>query len=321
VTRGICLRLAEALFLRDLTDRERADREHLQRVDAERERDARAAAEAALRASEDRLQRVLTAARMGTWEWDLEANHLTGSHQAGLIHGVAHETFGGRPDEVLAVIHPDDRHRLRHLLRSLQRGSDQVDLEYRVLWSDRSVHWVAAQGQVFRRPDGRPTRVTGVAMDITDRKLAEQQARSLAQGEKLRALGQMASGIAHDLNQSLALISGYAELARQELDATVVDREHLRALFEVAVKAAMDAGQGVRRLLAFARTQDVQACERIAAGELLREVADLTLPRWRDVAQAEGRPISLEVDAGDDLLWGCQSRPGRLEASGGMLFR
>ena len=99
----------------------------------------------------------------------------------------------------------------------------------------------------------------------------------------------------------LALISGYAELARQELDATVVDREHLRAMFEVEVKAAMDAGQSARRLLAFARTQEAHAFERIAVGELLREVADLTLPRWRDVAQAEGRPISLEVDAGDDL--------------------
>ena len=111
----------------------------------------------------------------------------------------------------------------------------------------------------------------------------------------------LASGIAHDVNQLLALISGYAELARQELDATVVDREHLRAMFEVEVKAAMDAGQSARRLLAFARTQEAHAFERIAVGELLREVADLTLPRWRDVAQAEGRPISLEVDAGDDL--------------------
>ena len=53
--------------------------------------------------------------------------------------------------------------------------------------------------------------------DITEAKQAEQQREAMAQSEKLRALGQMASGIAHDLNQSLMLVASYSELARQAL--------------------------------------------------------------------------------------------------------
>src|SRR5207245_1534558 len=113
---------------------------------------------------------------------------------------------------------------------------------------------------------------------------------------RLRAMGEMASGIAHDLNQSLALISGYSDMVRQELNLGVPDVSRIRDMIDITARAALEGGKALRGLLSFVRTQDMIAeIERIEARDILHDVARLTAPRWRDAAQAEGRPINMQV--------------------------
>jgi CheY-like chemotaxis protein len=135
------------------------------------------------------------------------------------------------------------------------------------------------------------------ATDIRERKQAEADDNSLAHGERLRALGEMASGIAHDLNQSLALITGYSEIAYQELNQPVPDIGRVREMVEITARAALEGGEALRGLLSFVSTQEVTPdAEALDAGAVLQEAARLTAPRWRDASQAEGRPIDLEVE-------------------------
>ena len=169
----------------------------------------------------------------------------------------------------------------------------------RVARSGRRID-VSATPSSIRDAQGRVTRIAWILRDITERKESERQNRSLAQSEKLRALGQMASGIAHDLNQALALVSGYGELARQALTLDPPDLQHVDSMLEIMVRAAADGGQTVRRLLTFASMPPESAAEPVSLSHVLREVAQLTAPRWRGAAQAEGRPISLHVDASGD---------------------
>ena len=142
--------------------------------------------------------------------------------------------------------------------------------------------------------------------DATERKLAEERAQQLAQSDKLRALGQMASGIAHDLNQSLALVAGYGEMARLALEREhnpPVAQEHLQTI----VQAAMDGGETVKRLLTFAHQRSEAPRDRVDVGRVLGEVAQLTAPQWRDAAQAEGRRVDLQVDVQGTVMiegWG-----------------
>jgi nitrogen-specific signal transduction histidine kinase/CheY-like chemotaxis protein len=132
--------------------------------------------------------------------------------------------------------------------------------------------------------------------EIRDRNEAEAGENSLAHGERLRSLGEMASGIAHDLNQSLALITGYSEIAYQELNQKVPDIGRVREMVEITARAALEGGEALRGLLSFVSTQEVSSdAERMDAGAVLLEAARLTAPRWRDASQAEGRPIELEV--------------------------
>lgn len=149
----------------------------------------------------------------------------------------------------------------------------------------------------FLETDGQRVALLSIVRDVTEQRRAEAQKEVLARGEKLRALGQMASGIAHDLNQQLTLVAGYGDLARQALeDAGGAPPEVLEAL-RIMTRAAMDGGQTVKRVLTFARGSTGGHPERFDVGTLLREVAQLTAPRWRDVPQVEGRPISLLVEA------------------------
>jgi signal transduction histidine kinase len=141
-------------------------------------------------------------------------------------------------------------------------------------------------------------------LDISDRieagerlNAAEQNA---LQSEKLRALGQMATGIAHDLNQSLALVAGYSELARRDLEQQPPNLDGLREALAVVAQAAHDGGEMLRRLLAFSRNRVEGVAERVDMAGLLREVARLTAPGWRDAPEAEGRHISLHVEASGD---------------------
>lgn len=133
----------------------------------------------------------------------------------------------------------------------------------------------------------------------------EARLRAFAQAEKLRALGQMAGGVAHDLNQSLALLAGYGDLARRAAEQDPADLLTLRETLPILVRAAIDGGEIVKRLLVFGRGPIEGEAQWLELSGLLREVAQLTAPRWRDAAQQEGRPISLHVESrGDTTIRG-----------------
>ena len=142
--------------------------------------------------------------------------------------------------------------------------------------------------------------------DISREKEAERQRRTLAQSEKLRALGQLAGGVAHDLNQSLGLVVGHSELALDAIGQASGFPEELRESLETIMQGALDGAQTVKRLQTFVRGQSEGEAERIAIGDLLSEVVRLKAPRWRDAAQAAGAPvgvsINVEMSESDEIL-------------------
>src|ERR1035438_5689802 len=140
-------------------------------------------AEHALRESEQRLVLALSAG-VGVWEFDLRAEAPVLSPQYLRVFGQPPLT----PDEWLKMVHSDDRERVIGLAReSIQRVSDW-EAEFRLLGPDGSVRWMRTEGVVLLGDDGKPARVCGVSLDITERKRTEealrlsQQRFELAQG-------------------------------------------------------------------------------------------------------------------------------------------
>ncbi|HYL82329.1 MAG TPA: GAF domain-containing sensor histidine kinase, partial [Candidatus Acidoferrum sp.] len=113
---------------------------------------------------------------------------------------------------------------------------------------------------------------------------------TMIQGEKLRALGQMSAGIAHDLNNMLAAILGQAELLRLRVQLPEI-QEALQTLYT----AATDGAQVVRRLQEFGRRQAITPLVPCDLAAIVQEVLELTRPRWRDEAQRQGRSIQVQT--------------------------
>ena len=135
-----------------------------------------------------RFRFAAEAGRLGIWEHDLRTGALTCS-------AVCKENFGRGRDEVLTyadledAVHPDDRAlRKSALERSIATGAG-FDVEYRIIVPDGAVRWVHKRAQVVRGPEGTALRMSGISLDVTDRKAGESRRLALVEfGDRIRDL-------------------------------------------------------------------------------------------------------------------------------------
>ena len=137
----------------------------------------RAQAEEALRQSEERLRLAQQAAQVGTFEWNLQTDRDVWTAELETIYGLRLGEFAQTGAAWAQLIHPEDRaNTLRLSQQSIQNG-ELTTGEWRVVWPDGSVHWLAGRWQVLKDTSGQPLRMSGVNMDITERKRMEEELR------------------------------------------------------------------------------------------------------------------------------------------------
>jgi PAS domain S-box-containing protein len=236
---------------------------------------------------------------------DREGRFILANQAAGAMFGVPADMITGlSPDTQPWRVFDVDGNAIASEEKLMHRAlaGETIAREHRVATPDGRELQVWAAAAPLRDEAGQITGAVVVNRDVTEERKRQQQA---AQGEKLRALGQMAGGVAHDLNQYLGLVVGHGDLARQALSQAAPDLESVQESLDVMVRAAIDGATTVRRLLTLVRPREEAPSGCVELGGLLREVAQLTAPRWRDAAQAEGRPISLSVQVdGDTTIQG-----------------
>ncbi|QDV36527.1 PAS domain S-box protein [Tautonia plasticadhaerens] len=140
--------------------------------------DDRRRSEEALRRGEERLRLALEAGRMGTWDWDIGTGRVEWSDNLPEIHGLPSGGFDGTMEGFRLLIHPEDRGRVEAAVAASIEGRSGYEVEFRVLRPDGSVGWMSGNGKVYDDGGGRPSRMIGVGMDITGRKLAEERLRA-----------------------------------------------------------------------------------------------------------------------------------------------
>lgn len=131
----------------------------------------------ALRRSSERLQLALEASLTGTWDWDLQTNQVTWDDQLHALFGLKPGEFSGMPEDFLARIHPEDRPGIERIIRKAHEKRRQFYAEYRILWPDGTVRWMVSRGKALTDDEGKPARTTGVTIDVTESKKAEQALR------------------------------------------------------------------------------------------------------------------------------------------------
>ena len=211
-------------------------------------------AEQALQDSEARLLLALEALDGGVWDWNVQTGevHFTESwfrmleYEPGEIEGHI-RTWEN-------ALHPDDKPAVMKVLNDHFEGRSPYDSEHRMRTKSGRWIWVLDRGQVVERDkNGKPIRMTGTDVNVTDRKLAEEEKRRLEaqvqQAQKLESLGVLAGGIAHDLNNTLTPIMGFTALVEESLPEGSPNRESLKEV----LKSSERAKNLVRQILAFSR--------------------------------------------------------------------
>ncbi|MDQ3205213.1 MAG: PAS domain-containing protein [Pseudomonadota bacterium] len=133
-----------------------------------------------LRSSEERLRLALDAGRMGVWDWNIRSGDLNWSDSLETLHGLAPGTFGGTIEHFQQLIHPDDREMANTAIRRALESCSEFYVEFRNRPENGGIRWVAGSGKVLPGDDGKPLRMLGIGLDVTQRKRAEQTARFLA---------------------------------------------------------------------------------------------------------------------------------------------
>jgi PAS domain S-box-containing protein len=132
-------------------------------------------AEEALRTSEERLRLAQQAARIGTFERDVRTGRVTWVAGLESLYGMPPGSLEGKTTAFFRdLIHPADRERVAHLIQEGLKTGRRTEGEWRVIWPDGSVHWIAGRWQVRMDESGEPLLVFGVNMDVTEWKQAEQ---------------------------------------------------------------------------------------------------------------------------------------------------
>jgi PAS domain S-box-containing protein len=289
-------------IIRDITEHRRAEADRIMLLERERSAVAEWRREATEKSLilENMLDAVIVANRDGRWVLvNGAAGRLLGMDPVELI-GIG---LDQQPWETLDENSEPLLYEQRPLVRAL-RG-ERASMIQRIRTVDgREVVGRAASAPV-RDETGAIIGAVHVVHDVTEEYA---RARQVAQGAKLRSLGQLAGGVAHDLNQYLGLVVGYGDLAIEALDGEL-DLDSARDSVATMVRAAVDGAEAVRRLLLFARPSADGPAIRVELDEVLREVAKLTAPRWRDAAQQQGRRIAvdLEIEHGDMAIDGWPS--------------
>ncbi len=145
-------------------------------------------AEDALRNSEAQLRLAMEAADMGSWHWNIESGEISFSEGFGPRFGLPRGAIVRDDAHLLSMVHPDDRSETDAAVQRAIALDSLIDLEYRVVWPDGSVRWMAVRGQITRDASGKAQRIVGVNADVTSRKQAEQRITYLAHHDALTGL-------------------------------------------------------------------------------------------------------------------------------------
>lgn len=230
------------------------------------------AATDAVMLAEQRLQVAIEAVNVGFWDWDLKTGKLTGSSRLAEMMGTT--DVEALFDPHTSNIHPDDLAATSEKLKiSIATGAEYLH-EFRVIWPDKNVHWLEGRGRAINDESEQPVRMLVFVVDITQRKEHEEEKRlresELAHLSRLSTMGNIASGLAHELNQPLGAILNYAGVCVNLAKSPPVPVPQFIGALNEVMSETRRAAAIIGRLRSFVKKQSPKTAP-VDVNELIRK--------------------------------------------------
>jgi PAS domain S-box-containing protein len=186
-------------------------------------------------------------AKVGGWEVDLIANTLYWSDETYRLHDTSPSEYTPTLESALAFYAPESLSLITTAVKEAIDQDKDYNLELKLITAKGRPILVHTTCKIIRK-NGKPVKILGAFKDITDQKHLEEQLR---QSQKMEAIGQLAGGVAHDFNNILTVIMGYASLLRMGMDLNDQQKDAV----EQIIASSERASQLTSGLLAFSRKQ------------------------------------------------------------------
>jgi PAS domain S-box-containing protein len=231
----------------------------------------------ALRLSEARWQFALEGHGDGLWEWSAQDGKVFFSRQWKAMLGYREDEMENSMEAWESLVHPDDRAEIARAMQQHLKGAvPRYYAEYRLRAKDGGYRWTAAHGRIMEwGAPGLPARVIGTQRDITERKQQEEREHmrqeQLVHSGRLILIGEMASALAHELNQPLTAIASYAGVCVRRMDMPEPSLDQLRVIMARIGAQAQRAGDIVWHIRDFVRKRETERLP-IDIGAMVREM-------------------------------------------------
>ena len=258
---------------------------------------ARRRSDEALHESEARLNLAMDSAQAGLWSVEFATQQVWLNDR---MRELCQFAPGAEitAEDLFQLCHPEDRASVRQSVRHATRSDALLVVEHRIVLPGERIRWIAVRGHRRCKPSGEPIRMTGAVVDVTERKKAEDLARQhlqeLAHLNRVSALGELTTSLAHELNQPLGAILRNAEAAEVLLRSDAPDLDELRAIVGDIRKDDTRAGSVIERLRTLLKRRRIEL-QRVDLAPLVAEV--VALVRFDAIA----RRVQLKMDIPADL--------------------
>lgn len=206
----------------------------------------------------ERLRLALRAAHAGMWHWDMLTDEIEWGEEYYDVYGLAPGSVKPSFENWLSCVHPEDREYAARKTSEAVEQRKELNFEFRIIRPDGALRWIAALGEIFYDNGGRAVRMSGISLDVTARREAEDERQRLLESEQAarraaeeanRLKDEFLANVSHELRTPLTAIVGWTRL----LESKALDHENTARALEVINRNAGALTQLIEDLLDITR--------------------------------------------------------------------
>jgi PAS domain S-box-containing protein len=273
--------------------------EHIAGVSIIRDVSERKKAEREIREGKEFLEKIIKGSKDGILIGDGEGYILSANEAMEEMLDLSKDEIVGKHSSELLL---DDKAEREKVLKKMGELFENGFVSYETRYKGKNDDYIEVECHLSMIKDEKGDYIAGVSMirDITERKKMQRQ---LLQSEKLRSLGELAGGVAHDFNNVLAAILGRAQLLKMQFTPPPGKQEKRKSMLdlikslEIIERASSDGAETVRRIQEFSRKRsDDKDFTQININELLDNALEFTGVRWKDDAESKGIKVTIQKE-------------------------